>query len=41
MSKRQTLEYLNDMAWELRDAPIFEGDDPIEVNIQMLEDLLV
>ena len=34
------LERLNDMAFEVRDEPIFEGDDPIEVNISLAKELL-
>lgn len=34
------LEQFNDMAYEVCDEPIFEGDDPVEVNIALAKELL-
>lgn len=34
------LEQFNDMAYEACDEPIFEGDDPVEVNIALAKELL-
>ncbi|WP_080265790.1 TerB N-terminal domain-containing protein [Pseudomonas syringae] len=33
------LEQINDMAFELFDMPVFEGDDPIEINPDILSEL--
>lgn len=33
------LEYINDMAFERFDMPVSEGDDPIEINPDILEEL--
>ena len=33
------LEQINDMAFERFDMPVTEGDDPIEINSDILEEL--
>ncbi len=33
------LEQINDMAFELFDMPVSEGDDPIEINPDILSEL--
>ena len=34
------LETINDVAWERADDPLFDGDDPIEVNREVLEEMM-
>lgn len=35
------LEQINDMAFEQFDMPVSEGDDPIEINVEILEELVL